>query len=246
MGVIQIITDFFERLFAGDRANKKAVEKIFRQGPVRGNVRKNAARGIGLFPSTKMGRGIFWESQLELMAIRWLEVLGSVKRYMEQPFTVEYILDGKTHKYTPDLIVEYFDGRIEVWEIKPEKFLNKGHLQALKKAAEATFAEYGLAFRVISEPDLPKGAESFNVGLLLRYRMTTLNDKYGLLQQIIGQEITIRELMGGFLGAEFSFAEIIVMIGRGYLLVNMDEQISKDSVVMASAEMFETSADGAQ
>lgn len=237
MNIIRIVIEYFDKLFPRGNSRKRAIEKIFREAPVRGNVRKNAARGIGLFSSVKMGRAIFWESLLELDAVRWLEVLGSVKRFKEQPFSIQYEFEGKLRKYTPDFLVQYIEGKIEVWEVKPDKFKDKELSRQLFAVAEAIFAEYGIRFRIMTETDLPEGAEKFNIGLFIRYRNTRLSSSCNLFTGCSGQTFIIRDLVNGALGQDIAFAELIVMIGQGLLGADMSQRISQDTIVMVTDEL---------
>lgn len=52
---------------------------------------------------------------------RLLEFDSGVRSFWEQPFRIEYVLDGETHPYTPDVLVERTDGRRQVFEVKEEK-----------------------------------------------------------------------------------------------------------------------------
>ncbi|WP_025663302.1 TnsA endonuclease N-terminal domain-containing protein [Aquimarina megaterium] len=59
----------------------------------------------GTIESKKCGRDIQYESGLELDFINNIEQFPIVKTYVEQPVTIEYIFNGKSHIYTPDFAV---------------------------------------------------------------------------------------------------------------------------------------------
>ena len=87
-------------------------------------VRKISNKGtkkvIGKFASLKMKRVIWWESQLERDYIYLLEFDPDVASYDEQPLRIEYYLNGKKHRYTPDFLVRKGNKRIIV-EVKQEE-----------------------------------------------------------------------------------------------------------------------------
>lgn len=62
----------------------------------------------------------FFRSGLELKFIKYLEKNRKVKRYKSESLQIEYFFNGRDHNYIPDILVEYTDGKIELWEIKPK------------------------------------------------------------------------------------------------------------------------------
>jgi hypothetical protein len=84
--------------------------------------RKTNTNELGLyeyFDSEKNGRTIYYDSELEMSFYKTLEHSSLIKRYVEQPFEIEYNLDGQTRNYYPDVLVYLNDGRCVVIEIKP-------------------------------------------------------------------------------------------------------------------------------
>lgn len=73
------------------------------------------------FFSLKNGRMLYAESRLERDALYHLEFDISVMRYVTQPDTFAYQLNGADRVYTPDILVEYDGGRFEFIEVKPEE-----------------------------------------------------------------------------------------------------------------------------
>lgn len=78
-------------------------------------------KSIISFFSNKNKRTVYTESRLERDALYHLEFDASVVRYITQPETFSYQLHGKDRVYTPDILVEYTDGRFEYIEVKPDK-----------------------------------------------------------------------------------------------------------------------------
>src|SRR5262245_2430605 len=78
---------------------------------------------IGYFPSIKMRRSIAFESTIECDYCYDLDFRSEVRGYEEQPLTIDYQVDGKERRYTPDFRVEELD-RIVIIECKPAKLLS--------------------------------------------------------------------------------------------------------------------------
>lgn len=115
---------------------------------------------------------IMWRSTWELQFFKWLDQSAAVLRWGSEELAIPYIspLDGRPHRYFPDIIIWYKhkDGtlRKEIVEVKPYSQtvatprMSDRDKQALivneaKWKAAAIFAEsQGAAFRVITEKTL--------------------------------------------------------------------------------------------
>jgi hypothetical protein len=73
----------------------------------------------GVVVSGKLGRLVGFDSDLERVILRQLELAPQVVDYCEQPVTIPYVLDGEAHEYTPDVVVRLEDGRGFIIEAKP-------------------------------------------------------------------------------------------------------------------------------
>lgn len=73
----------------------------------------------GDYASTKMKKNFFYRSGYELEVYQCLDILNDVVGYDVEPFKIQYVHEGKSSNYVPDLIVSFLDGHREVWEIKP-------------------------------------------------------------------------------------------------------------------------------
>lgn len=72
-----------------------------------------------LFPSISR-TPIIYRSSYELKFINWLENSKSVKYWGSECVKIPYFfIDGKTHSYYPDYLVEFEDGSRMIVEIKP-------------------------------------------------------------------------------------------------------------------------------
>ena len=63
---------------------------------------------------------MWWESQIERDFIYLLEFDSEVLSYQEQPLRIQYVRDGRVHKYTPDFLVKRANRR-QIIEVKPER-----------------------------------------------------------------------------------------------------------------------------
>jgi hypothetical protein len=113
----------------------------------------------GKYESTKTGKILGYRSGLEEKLYRILDQHNDVVSFYSEPFRIDYIHKGQAHKYTPDLIVNFFDGRKQVWEVKPA---NQTDLELNKnkwKAAEEACKIRGWSFEVFTEQRINKLAK---------------------------------------------------------------------------------------
>jgi len=100
------------------------------------------------------GKQLHYRSGYELEVYESLEKIGDVLRYEVEPFSVEYFFRAKKKQYFPDLLVEYSDGAIEIWEIKPANQCKLMQNQSKWNAAKHHCQLRGWSFQVISEDDI--------------------------------------------------------------------------------------------
>jgi len=106
------------------------------------------------------GREMHYRSGMECEIYECLESIPEVIRYDVEPFKdgIPYISpnDAQQHKYFPDLSIQFADGHIEVWEIKPasqtDLEINRAKWESANKFCEAR----GWDFIVITEVGLGK------------------------------------------------------------------------------------------
>lgn len=124
--------------------------------------------------SLDSGKMASFESSLER---DWLVVLdfdSAVRWIREQPFTIEYVTNGKARRYTPDVMVEHEQGgtvRTIVYEIKPREILrSKWSLYRPRfKAAVHFCKEKGWRFKIVTEAEI-RTPYLENAKFLRRYR----------------------------------------------------------------------------
>ncbi|MCK0069412.1 TnsA endonuclease N-terminal domain-containing protein [Kordiimonas laminariae] len=96
-----------------------------------------------------------------------LEFHKDVLSYAEQPKTFQLIVNGQQTRYTPDFLVQLTTGQIYE-EIKPSKQIAK--YAAVFDAFEATLADEGTAFAVLTENEIRIEPFLPNIRYLLKFR----------------------------------------------------------------------------
>ena len=127
-------------------------------------VPKNPQKYVG-----KSAKQIFFRSSWELHFMKWLYTSNAVLRWGSEELAIPYIspLDGRPHRYFPDMIIMYLDStgaiKKEIIEIKPYKEsvptpgMSERDAQALMvnkakwEQAALWATRNGATFRVITE-----------------------------------------------------------------------------------------------
>lgn len=124
---------------------KRAVEKPESYGK---NIYKS-----GHFVSKKNNRELYYQSSYELLAFEILEQQISVYAYEKCKFSIDYMspVDGFLHKYIPDILVTYVDGRKQIIEIKPIRLLSN---EIVKAKASAAQEKFGNKYAIWTQKDL--------------------------------------------------------------------------------------------
>ena len=126
-------------------------------------------RGAGQVADVAGGRSRHAESQNELKAFQILIATARSDSWQEQPFSIEYHLDGTKHRYTPDVLVAW-GAHHEVVEIKEDSEAaspeNRIHFGLIKEL----LAEHGLYFRVWRKSEICAEPRLTNAARILRYR----------------------------------------------------------------------------
>lgn len=97
------------------------------------------------------GKQMHYRSGYEKDVYEALERIGDILKYDVEPFAIDYFFRGKKKQYFPDLIVEYGDGTVEVWEVKPSNQTVLAQNKAKWEAAKHYCAIRGWGFDVITE-----------------------------------------------------------------------------------------------
>jgi hypothetical protein len=115
------------------------------------------------------GRSRHAESQNELRAFQVLLATGRTNDWQEQPFHLDYHLDGARHRYTPDILVAWGSHR-EVVEIKDDAEADLPANQERFALIRELLDEHGYHFRVWRKAEICAEPRFSNVAVILRYR----------------------------------------------------------------------------
>lgn len=125
----------------------------------------------GFFPSTKNTKALYFESILELSVILTYECDPNVVFIDTQPNSINYQFNGKTTRYTTDILTQTADGKWIYTEVKPQQKLDKDKQKF--KVLEHKYAKKNRKLLLVSEESLCpvrlknleiiyQGASSFN------------------------------------------------------------------------------------
>lgn len=109
------------------------------------------------------------ESQNEIKAFRILAATARADAWQEQPFILEYHLEGKRHRYTPDVLVVWGSHQ-EVIEIKEDLEAELPENRDRFDVVGDILAEYGYRFRLWKKSEICAEPRLANATLILRYR----------------------------------------------------------------------------
>jgi hypothetical protein len=124
-----------------------------------GNKKRKPTFREGHFISMKNGgKEFYYQSSYECEVFECLELIPEVVAYDAQPFKsgIPYLYKGDEHHYFPDISIQFADGHVEIWEIKPAN-QTMLPLNEAKWAAAKTYCEIrGWDFIVITEVGIGK------------------------------------------------------------------------------------------
>lgn len=155
---VRCVKSHYKTKHPGEKIPEKGMLKatIWRDVSSKGIKKQKPKFRQGWYESTKMKKSFFYRSGYENIVFQCLDELHCVNSYDVEPFEIPYIHQGKAHKYTPDIIVSYVDGRKEIIEIKPASQTlmqkNQDKWYACQEACKAR----GWDFVVITEQGINK------------------------------------------------------------------------------------------
>lgn len=197
-------------------------------------IPKNYRNITGKIPSQKSSRMISFESKLERDFIYLFELENYVISILEQPITIEYFVDNKKYKYTPDFYLKtppkYNNIMIEVKyydDLKKTLPLEKEKYRAIIKYLENKNVDF--KFFTDRCPYIQSDDYKFNVNFLLNYN-TLLDEEYEIVSNLFLPQITIQQLLEQYSKDKIKQLSIIpvvwAMIRKKILVVNMFEKLT--------------------
>ncbi len=212
--------------------------------PVRKPVNRSGSHIIGKFPSLKLGRTVLFESTIERDLIYFLDFESSVSSFSEQPFTIEYLDDGKKRRYTPDFHA-VVSGRGWVFECKPDDRVNDAENKRKFEAAREFCAYRGWYFRVLTNRDLRSGFRLRNIKLLRQFALCSVPPqvKGCILGALCGspQPLTLLEITRNpvLTGYDARAAVLHMAFHRELDVPINDASVSGDTAVFIPGRMLE-------
>jgi hypothetical protein len=155
-------------VFAGGHEGPEAVP-IKDLKRVREPVSRSKSGVQGKVADVLHGRSRHAESQNEIKAFRILAATARADAWQEQPFLLEYHLDGKRHRYTPDILVVWGSHQ-EVIEIKEDLEAELSENRDRFDVVGDILAGYGYRFRLWKKSEICAEPRLTNATLVLRYR----------------------------------------------------------------------------
>jgi hypothetical protein len=205
--------------------------------PVRLITKKSPKQFRGLIASMKMYGMVPYESGYERDAIRELEVNNTVAAYYVQPETIEYTLFDKRHRYTPDIAVEYADGRNEIIEVKPERFANHPENLLAFEAIRKVYEWRGISYRVVTEKDIYHNRKARKIKAILRWRdYSPPPEVAARVSEVFSTRppATLGELEKLLNFSPDDRHKLIAMATRGYFTIPLDEDFTVETPVSPS------------
>jgi hypothetical protein len=203
----------------------------------------------GKVGSTKNSRMHDFESSLERDLLITLEFDGFVESFCEQPVCIEYLHDGTTRRYTPDVIVYYRKDVEAVKHLKPMlceiKYRAdlKEHWQELKPkymAALRYASQQGWRFKILTEKEI-RTEYQWNAKFLTSYRKPMVGEidagDFTLLLQTVEQlyHTTPKQVMMAAVRDEWKRAELLYvlwyMIANGFVKCDLSRKLTMDTEI---------------
>ena len=106
---------------------------------------------FGKFWSDKNKDYLRYRSSLELKVYKILENDMRVVKYKVEPVSVEYFYNGVKCNYIPDLLVDYINSKVIMYEIKPLYQINEERVKLKISFAKRWCIERGYDFKIWTE-----------------------------------------------------------------------------------------------
>jgi len=116
--------------------------------------KRNTAFKSGEFFSKKNNKNLYFRSGMEMEFYKILEKKSDVAKYSPECLEIEYYFQGRSHRYIPDILVEYTNGKKQLWEIKPKSQTKLPKNLAKWEAANSYCQKRNIEFIVLTERGL--------------------------------------------------------------------------------------------
>lgn len=125
--------------------------------------KRNTAFKTGSFYSKKNNKQLHFRSGMECEFYKILEKRRDVVRYSAECLEIEYNFQGRTRRYIPDILVEFTNGKKQLWEIKPKNQTKLPKNLAKWEAANNYCQKRNIEFIVLTERGLKQLKKNSNL-----------------------------------------------------------------------------------
>lgn len=195
---------------------------------------------IGKFPSLKMGKVVWYESLLERDYLYLLEIDPDVVSYREQPGRIYYTLNGRSHHYTPDLLVERRHAK-QLIEVKPKRKAKEEKFVRLFQLAEEVCRRGGYEFKVATEEVIRLQPRLDGVKLLYKYARTPVLPQHqiGCHELFADKEnVPLGEVAEFFTLRGADRRVVYALIYRGVLCADLAEPLNRDVIIRLAVPAY--------
>lgn len=177
--------------------------------------------------SRKNRRMVRCESLLEFDALFLFEFARGVRTFEEQPVSIEYSLNGRSRRYTPDFGVDWADGRRWFVEVKPSEKLAETQTAEKFKALKLWFGTRGHSLVVLSELQIRRPIRLRQIRELLRDFAAEKSHKADLRLYSTTAGMTFGEMLAA--GADEKL--IRGLLAHRLLACDLDSIINHETVI---------------
>ncbi|MFY9074072.1 TnsA endonuclease N-terminal domain-containing protein [Malaciobacter mytili] len=213
-------------------------EKLNFNKPAR-NIPTNYRNVTGRIFSNKSNRLVGYESKLERDFIYLFEFDDRVEKFLEQPITINYQLDGENRRYTPDFFILLKNGEEYLIEIKYKSDLYEkfDDLKYKFKVAIQYSNLNNCKFKIMTNKCsyMNNTNYMFNVHFLLSYN--TINyDTYQLIKSRINKCNSIEELLNELSEDKYKQLDYInyiwTLVRHQIIKLNLQRKINNKSEIL--------------
>lgn len=199
--------------------------------PVRKIPRYGAQKNIGKFFSVKTGLVAWYESLLERDEMYLLDFDPLVTFWREQPLKIRYVLNGKTHFYTPDLEVHRTSKR-QLVEVKSQDQVDSGRFDSLFRIATSACQDEGYEYLVATDQMIRQQPRLDNVKKLWKYARTPILPQHQLLcrqffQEQQSAEVELGDLVEFFKSRGVGAQVVYAMLFWGVLDFDLNQPLDQ-------------------
>lgn len=104
----------------------------------------------GHYESSKTMKTHFFKSSWEEATMRYLDVSPDVTTWDYECVRIPYVYNDNKRWYVPDFMVTFVGGHRELWEVKPEQFLDTERVKRTTEAGSSYCHSHGMQYVVLT------------------------------------------------------------------------------------------------